>query len=122
MNDRTLSQAASKRGRLWLRPSATTFGVLLSLMSVGACGDDEPALSYLAVAGEDCHDCRDCSGVVNSCICKTCTELAYDPNRKELLVCTGIWEVQKECPGGVSVVCAGTGYDIKCLDENGQPK
>jgi hypothetical protein len=98
------------------------FGLSITLMGVGACGD-EPDLDYTAVAGEECEDCNECSNVIGSCVCETCTEYAYDPARKQLLVCTGIWEVDDECPGGVSVVCAASGgYDITCLDENGEPK
>lgn len=110
------------QARVGLRRATLLLGFTVVFSALGACSDDEPDLDYIAVAGENCHNCDDCSGVVNSCICETCTELAYDPNRKQLLFCTGIWEVQKDCPGGVSVVCAGTGYDITCLDENGQPK
>ncbi len=93
-------------------------GALLSALA--ACSD--PELDYTAVAGEECEDCHRCSDIVGSCVCETCTSYAYDPERKQLLVCTGIWNVDKECPGGVSVACAGTGYDITCLDEKGQPK
>jgi hypothetical protein len=118
MNDETNSPQRTRR----LRPCLVAFGLGLTLLVVGACGSDEPKLNYIAVAGEDCQDCRSCGGLINSCVCETCTELAYDPNKKQLLSCTGIWVVQKECPGGVSVVCAGVGYDITCLDEKGQPK
>ena len=114
MNDET---KFPQRARAWL----LVFGLGLTLLLVGACGD-EPELDYIAVAGESCQDCRSCGGLVDSCVCETCTELAYDPNKKQLLYCTGIWKVQKECPGGVSVACAGVGYDITCLDEKGQPK
>jgi hypothetical protein len=117
MNADTNSPQPTRR----LRSSLAVLGLGFTLLVVGACGD-EPKLNYIAVAGERCQDCRTCSNVVGSCVCDTCTELAYDPNKKQLLSCTGIWVVQKECPGGVSVACAGVGYDITCLDEKGQPK
>jgi hypothetical protein len=106
-----------------LRPGLVVLGLGFTLLVVGACSD-EPKLNYIAVAGERCEDCRTCAGIVHSCVCDTCTEQAYDPNKKQLLYCTGIWVVQKECPGGISVACAGVGvgYDITCLDEKGQPK
>lgn len=103
-----------------LRRVAVTIWVGLILLAVAGCSDGSD-LKFDAVAGEPCHNCDDCSGIVNSCICETCTEYAVDAKRKQLLVCTGLWTVHKECPGGVSVACAGTGYDITCLDENGRP-
>jgi hypothetical protein len=112
-------QMKKRRFRLF----AAACGLGLTLLAVGACGDDEPDLDYTAVAGESCQDCHECSDIVGSCVCETCTSYAYDPERKQLLVCTGLWKVEKECPGGVSVVCASTGgYKISCLDDKGQPK
>jgi hypothetical protein len=96
-------------GLIWL-------GVFVGVVG---CSDDS-ALKFDAVAGEVCQDCEQCTSIVGSCICHTCTQYAVDTKRKQLLVCTGVWEVHKECPGGVSVSCAGDGYRVTCLDEDGQ--
>jgi hypothetical protein len=103
-----------------LRRVAVTIWVGLILVAVGGCSDGSD-LKFDAVAGELCHNCEDCAGIVNSCICETCTEYAVDAKRKQMLVCTGIWKVYKECPGGVSVSCADKGYNATCLDKDGQP-
>lgn len=105
------------------RSFTVAFGLFTVVLAVGACGDDKPELDYTAVAGDSCQDCHECSDIVGSCVCDTCTSYAYDPERKQLLVCTGHWQVEQECPGGVSVVCASTGgYKITCLDEKGDPQ
>jgi hypothetical protein len=99
---------------------------LLLAIIYPCCESSGTDLNFVADEGAPCDSCDDCKSLVNSCICHTCTEYAFDQKKKEVLICSsrGIWTVDSKfssCPGGGSVACAGTGYDIRCLDENGNP-
>jgi hypothetical protein len=87
------------------------------------CGDEEKRPIFTAHEGAPCEDCEPCKSAVNGCVCRTCTEYAFDAEKNSLLVCTasGRWELRKKCSGGVLVACSGTSYDLRCLDANGNP-
>jgi len=115
----TLSVAGHAIKRRWRRLAPLSLVVSLAGMIVGGCSSEGSNLKFTAAVGEDCRDCSRCSSIVNSCVCDTCTDYAVDATQRQLLVCTGIWEVYKKCPGGVSVSCSDNGYNLACLDENG---
>jgi hypothetical protein len=98
-------------------------GFLGALASTQGC---EAELDFEAKAGESCEYCSDCSRPplhINSCICDTCTEYAFDHETNELLWCTrNGWDVEQKCPGGGSVACHESGgYELRCVDEKGRP-
>lgn len=82
--------------------------------------------SFAARAGERCLGCDYCkTGDELSCVCATCTEVAFDSDTDQILTCGAkeLWEVTLDCPGGATVGCRidyDNGYGGSCLDENGQ--
>ena len=101
---------------------AGLFAFLAAGVSTQGCEAD---LSFEAKAGEPCEDCSHCSQSVpiDTCVCDTCTEFAFDHETNELLQCvSSAWEVNRKCPGGGSVACGESGgYEIRCVDEKGRP-
>lgn len=97
--------------------------VVLAAAAASACGAEESDLDFSAREGESCEDCESCKDIVKSCVCRTCTEYAFDESNGKLLVCTanGKWEVEEDCPGGGSVSCSERGYSLQCFDEDGRP-
>lgn len=90
-----------------------------------ACGDlrDEKELDFSGREYELCEDCDECTTMVSTCVCKTCTDLAVDEDGRTLLVCDdGMWKASEYCPGGASVACDGHGYRLSCVDETGSDR
>jgi hypothetical protein len=85
-----------------------------------------PAPSFEAKAGEPCELCDVCkTSGDDSCVCSRCTELAYDDELDQVLICAAseVWEVHATCPGGARVGCTSDfngDYWVFCLDAKGR--
>jgi hypothetical protein len=85
-----------------------------------------PEPSFAAKAGEPCERCDFCkTNDEDSCVCRRCTELAYDDELDQVLICgaSEVWELHATCPGGGAVGCNSTfhgDYWVYCLDEQGR--
>jgi|GEM_PF-4479187 len=96
---------------------------LLALpLALFGCEGPEPPSTSVRV-GDPCEDCSMCKPSIDPCDCRTCVNIAFDPEKSVVVSCsraTLTWIVTRECPGGGSVECADFGgYDVSCLDENG---
>jgi hypothetical protein len=86
-------------------------GALVSvMMSCSTSGTKE----YTAHAGDPCQNCDQCCTAGSCCVCDSCSDFAFDPVAKQLLMCdrgTLKWRVTTECPGG--------GY-ARCVNDHAQ--
>ena len=107
-----------------IRHAVTTTLMALSALTglLVALGCSEDQLNFQAKEGERCQDCHACDGLTTGCVCKTCTDYAYDPGAKDLLSCGAnrAWHKMVHCAGGGSVACTeNRGYRFTCYGEDG---
>jgi hypothetical protein len=109
--------------RPWSSTMVVLLGGLLLTLHMQACEEGDSPISVVGKAGRPCPACPvdSCNGF-EACECDTCAWLGYDPASRELLACSarGVWELRRECPGGVSVECGNNGgYTVQCLSADG---
>jgi hypothetical protein len=95
---------------------------LLSAWLAVQCSSGSADLNFIAKAGTACHNCRDCDSLTSTCVCKTCTDYAYDPDSGTVLSCgtNNTWDPIVQCAGGAAVKCSGqSGYILSCMDADG---
>ena len=86
------------------------------------CLSTKPDVNLIGKIGEPCSPCFGDGDSPGNEECVTCTSLGYDPDKRQLLVCTEsnpTWHLDYECPGGVSLRCVHGGYKVHCLDMQG---
>ena len=101
---------------------------MVATMAISIAGEScsNRELHFTGVAGQQCPDvCPKSCGEepLVPCGCPDCVQFGYDPAMKQLLSCsssTERWEYLQDCPGGVSVKCGKSGYDVSCLDNDGK--
>lgn len=78
---------------------------------------------YTAAAGQSCHDCDQCCTIGSCCVCDSCSDFAFDPTNKQLLMCDAMsqkWRVANECPGGGYARCVdGHSQRTSCIGADG---
>jgi hypothetical protein len=112
------------KGRLKFKEYTIPLAVVV-LGFVG-CEAEQNSKLFRGKVGDICHYCPESChdetvSFTDECTCNKCTEVGYDPDANVLLSCTSHgWQYDRDCPGGVSVSCAGSlSYHIQCLDNDG---
>jgi len=104
------------------RSRAKKTPLLLIVLTAALACNSSSTKNITAKAGDPCQDCEQCCQIGNCCICDSCSQVAYDPVNKQLLVCNSAtleWRVDKECPSGGYAQCVDNKERTSCIGADG---